>query len=261
MSDHPDRCAQTAPYTWEVRCSDALTFFQSLDAQTVDLVYIDPPYSTGRDFGVYVDRFPTLDDYLAFLTARIAAARDTLSPTGNFVLHLDPSVSHYAKVEVDKLFGRSQFRNEIMWCYASGGASKRWLSRKHDVLLWWSRSDEYLFNVLREPYATPNVEGRPGFHADGRMMTDVWMIPFLSTTAAERTGYPTQKPLALLERVVDVFTPTGGLVVDGFCGSGTTGVAAYTRGRSTIVNDENPAAVAIATDRLTDSSRDLRLPL
>lgn len=225
-----------------------------LGAQPFDLVYIDPPFNSNNDFGHYNDEWASMEDYLTFLIPRISRCYSALREGGNLLVHLDWRASHYVKVAVDThIANYEDFRNEIVWQYNSGGASKRHLSRKHDVILWWSKGSGYTFNVLREPYATPDVKGRPGFHPDGRMLTDVWAIPFLSTTAKERTGYPTQKPLALLERVVKVFSNPDDLVLDGFCGSGTTGVAAKLNGRDCLLVDKGAEAVKVARKRIKDA--------
>ena len=173
------------------------------------------------------------------------------------LVHVDWRASHYIKLSMDRMeqFGYGNFKNEIVWKYNSGGASKRHLSRKHDTILWYVKGDgDYTFNILREPYATPDTEGRPGFHPDGRMLTDVWDIPFLSTTSGERTGYPTQKPLKLLERVVEVFSNPGDTVLDGFCGSGTTGLAAKRLGRNSILVDAGGEAVKVSKKRIKHGS-------
>ena len=219
----------------------------------VDLVYIDPPFNSDNDFGHYKDQWPSMEAYIDFMTPRIVRCFGMLKDGGNLLVHVDWRASHYLKVILDELIGYENFHNEIVWQYNSGGASKNHLSRKHDTILWWSKGPGYTFNVLREPYATPNVQGRPGFHSDGRMLTDVWRIPFISTTSKERSGYPTQKPLKLLERVVNVFSEPGDLVLDGFCGSGTTGVASKLNGRDCLLVDESPKAVKVARKRLAEA--------
>ncbi|MGW8178999.1 MAG: DNA-methyltransferase [bacterium] len=224
--------------------------FADAGKDKVDLIYIDPPFNSNNDFGHYDDRWPSMADYLSFLLPRITRGVCYLRDGGNLLIHVDWRASHYVKIAVDRIMGYENFHNEIVWRYNSGGASKKHLSRKHDVILWWSKGDGYTFNVLREPYATPDVQGRAGFHPEGRMLTDVWDIPFISTTSKERTGYPTQKPLNLLRRVVEVFSNPGDLVLDGFCGSGTTGVAAKLQDRDCILVDESPEAVRIAKERL-----------
>lgn len=231
---------------------DALNQMEAMRFGSVDLIYMDPPFDTGRDFGQFTDRWISRRAYISWLTMVCSAARDTLSDTGNLLLHVDWRTVHYLKVALDEVFGVDQFRNEIIWAFASGGASKRHLARKHNTILWYSKSDNYTFNVLREPYATPGVDGRAGFHPDGRMLTDVWQLSFLSTTARERTGWPTQKPLALLERAIQVFTDRGDLVVDPFCGSGTTGLAALRHGRRYQLSDLSEQAVALTRARLAE---------
>lgn len=219
--------------------------------QEVDLVYVDPPFNTSRDFGHYNDEWESMDAYLAFLIPRLGKCIGHLKEGGSLLVHVDWRASHYIKTAIDQRLGYENFHNEIVWAYNSGGASRKHLSRKHDVILWWSKGeDDPTFNVLREPYATPDVEDRPGFHPEGRMLTDVWQIPFLSTTAKERSGYPTQKPLALLERVMEVFSNKGDTVLDGFCGSGTTGVAAKKLGRNSILVDQSPEAIKVTRGRI-----------
>lgn len=220
----------------------------------IQLVYIDPPYNTGRRFtDEWIDSWPTTSAFIDWLRPRLKVCWDALTPNGNMIVHIDWRTVHYVKVLMDEMFGESNFRNEIIWTYRSGGASKRHLSRKHDTLLWYSKGDDYTFNSQRVPYASNDVLGRPGFHPDGKYMTDVWDISFLSTTAIERTGYPTQKPLTLLTRVIELFSNKGDLVLDAFCGSGTTGVAALALGRSCIMLDVNPEAVKVAEQRFREA--------
>ena len=224
--------------------------------QGVDLVYIDPPFKSERDFGEYNDQWGGMGHYLSYLLPRITKCVCMLKDGGNLLVHVDWRSSHYLKTAIDRMpwFGYESFKNEIIWKYNSGGASKRHLSRKHDTILWYVKGDEdHTFNILREPYATPDVEGRAGFHPEGRMLTDVWDIPFLSTTSKERTGYPTQKPLALLERVVKVFSNEGDTILDGFCGSGTTGVAAKKLGRNSVMVDQNPEAIRVTKERIANA--------
>ncbi len=228
---------------------NSLHWLANADEKIADLIYMDPPFKTGRDFGEFKD-FSDLNVYMDWIKLFILHSSFALKDTGSFIIHTDWRTSHYLRVFADSVFGYDRCINEIIWSYNSGGASKRHLSKKHDTLLWYTKSDAYTFNVLREPYATPGVEDRKGFHPDGRMLTDVWQIPFLSTTSKERTGYPTQKPLALAKRIVEVFTNPGDVVVDPFCGSGTMGEACALLNRSAFLIDENPKAIALARKRV-----------
>lgn len=214
----------------------------------VDLIYMDPPFFTQRDFGEFEDKWESLDQYVDSIMTSVRYLAPFMNNT-NFVIHIDPRTSHYLKVALDGLFGYDSFVNEIIWAYNSGGASKKKLPSKHDVMLVY-KIGKAPFNVLREPYATPNVQDRPGFHPDGRMVTDVWNMSIMSTTSKERVGYPTQKPSALLERVVSIFSDEGGVVVDPYCGSGTTAVAALTLNRSFVGCDTNPSATELTMTRL-----------
>ncbi len=223
----------------------------SLGLEPVQLVYADPPFNTGRDFGEWADNhWATTSDYIRWLTPRLEACWEQLSPNGNLVLHLDWRTAHRAKIALDDIAGEQNFLNEIVWAYRSGGASKRHLSRKHDTLLWYAKGDGYTFNPQRVPYAPGTDVSRPGFHPDGKLMTDVWDISFISTSSHERTGWPTQKPVTLLSRVVELFSNRGDVVLDPFCGSGTTGVAAKRLGRGSVLLDVNPDATALAGERV-----------
>lgn len=217
---------------------------------TVQLVYADPPFFSQREYDTFDDRWVGINEYVEDLVTRLIHCWKLLGEHGVMIVHLDWHAVHYVKVALDEYLGYDRFLNEIIWWYNSGGASKRWLARKHDNLLVYVKGPDYTFNVLREPYATPNVEGRAGFHPEGRMLTDVWDISFISTTSKERTGYSTQKPLALLERIIAIYSKLGDIVLDPYAGSGTTGAAAEIMGRDSILCDINPDAVALMHQRL-----------
>jgi len=180
--------------------------------------------------------------FLCFMTVRLLEMRRVLKPTGSIYLHCDPTASHYLKELMDAVFGRKQFRNEIVWCYKTGGTSKRWFGRKHDILLFYSVSGEYSFNPLREKsylshkYGFSNVEILEDAGGPYTMvgMRDYWDIPALRGNQPEATSYPTQKPLALYERVIRASSDEGGVVLDPFAGCAgcpTTCVAAERLGR------------------------------
>lgn len=259
---------------------DNLAVLRSLAEGSVPLIYIDPPFNTGKEqalerlrtvrdrdgdrvgFGGrryrsevigragYPDRF---DDYLGFLEPRLVEARRVLAPEGSFFLHLDPREVHYAKVLADSIFGRSCFQNEIVWSYDYGARSKRRWPAKHDNILWYTAHPErYTFDyeaIDRIPYLAPGLVGAEKA-ARGKTPTDVWWNTIVPTNGRERTGYPTQKPLSILERIVRVHSRPGELCLDFFAGSGTLGEAAARCGRDYLLIDHNPEAVEVMARRL-----------
>lgn len=200
----------------------------------------------------YLDSF---GDYLAFLRPRLAESYRLLKPTGSLFLHLDAREVHYAKVMLDDLFGRDCFRNEIIWAYDYGGKPRDRWPAKHDNILWYSRTDGYTFHfdaIDRIPYMAPDLVG-PEKAARGKIPTDVWWMTVVPTNSREKTGYPTQKPLKLLQRILRVHSNPGDLVLDFFAGSGTTGEAAKQLGRRFMLIDQSPDAVAVMRKRLPDA--------
>ncbi|GJM24919.1 MAG: hypothetical protein DHS20C16_13340 [Phycisphaerae bacterium] len=188
-----------------------------------------------------------------------------LKEAGTVYVHVDPRVSHHVRLLLDEIFGARNFLNEIIWSYRTGGVSTKWFGRKHDTILVYAKAlGKHTFNTLRDGvYRTDGLkyedDGRPYkqtksgklyFHADGPVVTDVWEIPFLSTVSLERTGYPTQKPEALLERIIRASSVPGDLVADFFCGSGTTLAVAKRMGRKWLGSDSSEEAVEIALSRL-----------
>jgi site-specific DNA-methyltransferase (adenine-specific) len=247
----------------------------------VDLVYIDPPFNTGRRqarkrlrverdeaggdrtgfagrryasrvVGVssFEDRFA---DFPAFLEPRLVEARRILKPAGSLFVHLDPRESHYVKVLLDRLFGRASFMNEIVWAYDYGARTRSRWPAKHDTILWYAMDPaRYTFEydaIDRIPYAAPGLVG-PEKAARGKTPTDVWWQTIVPTNSRERTGYATQKPLAILSRIVAVHSRPGDLVLDFFAGSGTTGEAAARLDRGFILVDSSPQALAVMRKRL-----------
>jgi len=265
-----------------INLADNLDFLRKVEDDSVNLIYIDPPFNTGtkqsmtslktvRDddgdrtgFGgnryrtekggskSYLDSFT---DYIGFLAPRIEEAKRVLTIDGSLFLHVDQRESHYCKVLLDQILGRDSFMNEIIWSYDYGGRSKRKWPAKHDTIFWYAKNPKsYTFNVEaidRIPYMAPSLVGKEK-SARGKIPTDVWWQTIVPTNGKERTGYPTQKPLAILERIVKVHSNPGELVVDFFAGSGTTGVAAAKNNRKFALADANPEAVQIAAKRLTE---------
>jgi site-specific DNA-methyltransferase (adenine-specific) len=165
---------------------------------------------------------------------------------------LDFRIVHYARLLLDEIFGPERFLNEIIWAYDYGGRARDRWPRKHDNILWYAKSDRWIFQpseIDRIPYMAPGLVG-PEKAARGKLPTDTWWLTIVPTRGRERTGYPTQKPLALLDRIVRASSREGDLVADFFCGSGTTGVAAQKLGRRYLLVDDSPPAIAITRRRL-----------
>jgi site-specific DNA-methyltransferase (adenine-specific) len=259
---------------------DNLELLRRLPDASIPLVYIDPPFNTGvpqsrtrlatiRDaagdrtgFGGHryattrlgEMRFAdTFDDYLGFLEPRLIEIRRVLTADGSLFLHIDPREAHYVKLLLDAVFGRASFMNEIIWAYDFGARPKRRWPAKHDTIFWYTRDPgNYIFDAEamdRIPYMAPGLVG-PEKAARGKTPTDVWWHTIVSPTGHEKTGYPTQKPLGILERIVRVHSREGDLVADFFAGSGSFGEAAARHGRSFLLADSNPEAIAVMTRRL-----------
>ena len=192
-------------------------------------------------------------DYLGFLLPRIEACLGCLDPRGSLFVHLDAREVHYVKVALDELLGRERFMNEIIWAYDYGGRPKDRWPCKHDTILWYALAPgEHVFHrdaVDRIPYLAPGLVG-PEKAARGKIPTDVWWHTIVPTSGRERTGYPTQKPLGVLERIVRVHSDPGAVVLDPFAGSGTSGEAAARNDRGFVLIDESPVAVALMAERL-----------
>ena len=263
---------------------DNLPILQSLPAESVALIYIDPPFNTGRAQArmqlktvrddengdrtgfkgqryktvrvgqrAFSDTFASSDDFLAFLEPRLAEAKRLLTPDGSVYFHIDYREVHYCKILLDQIFGRESFLNEIIWAYDYGARTKKKWPPKHDNILWYAKDPEnYIFNydeIERIPYMAPGLVG-PEKAARGKTPTDTWWLTIVSPTGQEKTGYPTQKPLALLKRIIQASSRPGDTVLDFFAGSGTTGEAAFQLGRRFILIDNNPDALEVMKKRL-----------
>ena len=189
--------------------------------------------------------------YLIFMTLRLVELRRLLKPAGSIALHCDQSASALLRISMDALYGRENFLNTIVWCYGLGGSSPRRYPRKHDDIHWYSREDgRHYFSPPLEPAKSQRMKGK------SKKIPDYWLIPSINNMAGERTGYPTQKPLALLERIVVSSSTTDGKVLDPFCGSGTTLVAAAKHGRSWIGIDNAAQAIETSLRRLESEGFD-----
>jgi site-specific DNA-methyltransferase (adenine-specific) len=263
---------------------DNLGVLQQMETGSIELIYVDPPFNTGKrqsrtqmktirdeagdrvGFGGrryrtevlakqaggsgYGDQF---DDFLGFIRPRLVEAYRVLSPKGSLFFHIDYREVHYCKVMLDEIFGRECFQNEIIWAYDYGArATKRWPA-KHDNILWYTKDPaHYTFHLNesdRIPYMAPGLVGAEKA-ARGKTPTDVWWHTIVSPTGKEKTGYATQKPMGILERIVRVHSNPGEMVMDFFAGSGTTGEAAAKHGRNFVMVDESAVAVKIMEKRL-----------
>lgn len=271
-----------ASCTNRVVLADNLAVLSSLADESVDLIYVDPPFNTGkrqtltrirtvRDeeagdrVGFQGNRYRTMqlgktgyldvfDDYLAFIEPRLLEFRRVLKQSGSLYLHVDSREVHYCKVLLDTIFGRECFLNEVIWAYDYGArTTKRWPAKHDTILVYVKDPDHYYFDieaVERIPYMAPGLVG-PEKAARGKTPTDVWWHTIVPPAGRERTGYPNQKPLGIVRRVVQASCPTGGLVADFFAGSGTTGAAAQELGRRFLLVDCNPEAVAVMVKRFS----------
>ena len=275
----PDGGAEVKMGRVDLHLGDNLDVLSSFADESFELIYVDPPFNTGKTqrlsrisavrddegdragFGGH--RYRTVarsslsyedmhDDYLAFLRPRLHHAKRLMSAEGSFFCHLDPREVHYVKVLCDTIFGRECFMGEIIWAYDFGGRSKRRWPQKHDNLLWYVADPKrYTFNfeaMERIPYMAPGLVGKAKA-ARGKTPTDVWWHTIVPTNGKERTGYPTQKPLGVLGRIIDIHSRVGDTVLDFFAGSGTTGAAAVARGRHAVLVDSNPAALQVMLRR------------
>lgn len=241
--------------TGRIVLGDNLDVLRALPDGAANLVYIDPPFNTGKQQRLSTHAYDDVfgDDFLAFIEPRLRELHRVLAADGSLFFHIDPRESHYCKVLLDTIFGREAFRNEIVWAYDYGGRSKSRWSSKHDVILWYVRDPKaYTYDygaIDRVPYMAPDLVG-PEKAARGKTPTDVWWQTIVPTKGRERTGYPTQKPIAILERIVRVHSRPGDVVLDCFAGSGTTGEAAAKHGRDFLLVDSNAAAIDVMAERL-----------
>ncbi|MFN8630262.1 MAG: site-specific DNA-methyltransferase [Chloroflexota bacterium] len=199
----------------------------------------------------YDDGLP-LDEHVAALRERVVELRRVLAPHGSLYLHCDWRTSHHVRLLLDEVFGPERFLNELIWAYDYGGRSRDRWPRKHDTILWYAKGEDWVFNrdaIDRIPYLAPGLVG-PEKASRGKLPTDVWWMTIVPPASKERTGYPTQKPVRLLERIIAASSREGDLVLDPYAGSGTTGVAAARLGRRWLLADRNPAAVEITRRRL-----------
>ncbi len=266
---------------------DNLPVLRGMNSNSVDLIATDPPFNKGKDFhatpdslaagakfqdrwrwdddieGEWIDQleddWPAVwtvvaatrsswgDDlgaFLCYMAVRIVEMHRVIKPTGSIYLHCDPTASHYLKQLLDAIFGRHQFRNEIIWSYGLGGSSKRLYSKKHDNILFYVHGEDYTFHKPLMPATSNRMKGQM------KGATDVWEIPTINNMAKERTGYPTQKPLALYERIIEASSNPCDVVLDPFAGCATTPIAAERLNRQWVGIDIWDRAHEVVIDRL-----------
>jgi DNA modification methylase len=264
-------------------CSDAAAEVAGWGDGSIDAVYIDPPFGTGlvqKGRGhKYSDRADDPDGFVAWLAPLLEDGRRVLAPTGSMFVHLDYRAVHYVKVALDRIFGRDQFVNEIVWCYAVGGKSRRGFGRKHDTILWYARGSDWAFypdavRVPRRGGSHMRVVHDGGVAVQekktgrvyrypvpaGKVPEDWWAdIETLNHSDRERTGWPSQKPERLVERILRAVTAPGDRVADWFSGSGTTAAVAQRLARRFVVCDREPAAVDVCRARLALQGNQLAL--
>ena len=264
----------------EIHYGENLQVLREMPDGCARLIYVDPPFNSGKrqartrtrkvrdeaggHVGFYGARYSTepvstmsfadsFDEFCVFLEPRLREAKRVLTPDGSFFLHLDYRECHYAKVLCDEIFGRDSFKNEIIWSYDYGGRSKNRWPAKHDNILWYAADPaDYVYryeDIDRIPYMAPGLV-TPEKAARGKTPTDVWWHTIVTTNGRERTGYPTQKPLGIIKRIVAVHSDPGDVVLDFFAGSGTTGEAAVLLGRDAVLVDDSPEALAVMEARL-----------
>ena len=268
----------------KVICDDCVNGLTRIEDNKVDLIYLDPPFFTQDVQRLYSketkteltfsDKWNSMEEYLLFMEERLTECKRTLKDTGSIFVHCDRNASHYLKVLLDKIFGMKNFQSEIIWTYKRWSNSKKGLLNNHQVILFYSKTDRFKFNRIYTEYSeTTNIdqilqervrnkEGKAKYKTDengnvvigkskkGVPLSDVWEIPYLNPKAKERVGYPTQKPVILLEQIIKLVTDEGDIVVDPFAGSGTTLVAAKILNRKYLGMDISSDAVLIAEKRL-----------
>jgi len=279
----PSRAAEPTA-SGEIHLGDNLPLLRAMPPGSCNLIYIDPPFNTQKTqqrgriavtrsasgtrggFGsarysvkklaspTYADTF---EDFPGFMRPRLMEAHRVLAADGSLFLHIDYREAHYMKVLLDEIFGRESFLNEIIWAYDYGGKSRSRWPAKHDTIFWYAKDPaRYTFNfdaIDRIPYMAPDLVG-PEKAARGKIPTDVWWMTIVPTNSKEKTGYPTQKPIKLLNRIIAVHSRAGDTVLDFFAGSGTTGEAAARAQRRFILIDSSADAVKLMAKRLAFAS-------
>lgn len=241
----------------EIVLSDNLEYMRSRDSGCFDLIYADPPFNTGKVQRLDYQYDDSHEDYESFIRPRMEEMHRVLSPCGSLYFHIDYREAHYCKVMLDSIFGRDNFLNEIIWAYDYGARQKRKWPTKHDTILVYVKDRrDYTFNydsIDRIPYMSPGLVG-PEKASVGKTPTDVWWHTIVPTNGYERTGYPTQKPIGIIKRIILASSNVGDAVLDPFAGSGTVGVVCEELGRDCVLVDNNSQAIDVMKFRLPTRS-------
>jgi len=260
-------------------CGDNLETLPTITSDSIDLIYIDPPFFSNRNYEIiwgdeaevrsFEDRWEGgINVYIDWMKQRVMELHRVLKPTGSMYLHCDWHAGHYLKVMIDEVFGYNNFQNEIVWYYRGGGVSKERFGRRHDTIFFYTKGNKWSFNPdeIRTPYSEESLERLKykarAFRGDkvydtyepnpkGKHPDDVWEMQPIMPSAKERLGYPTQKPEALLDRILKASSNKGDLVLDAFCGCGTAMAVAHKLGRRWIGIDISPSAIALVKKRLS----------
>ena len=232
--------------------------------EDIDEFKLDAIASYSEDLAIFIKTISKISDesmmsYITYMAQRVIQLHRILKPTGSLYYHCDPTAGHFVKLMLDCIFGRKNFRNEIVWCYKFGGRGRKDFARKHDLIYRYSKTNDYYFNSkdILVPYESEMAQwsydaGLKKEMPKGKIPEDWWDIPSINAMSKERTGYPTQKPLALLDRIITSSCPENGIVLDPFCGCATTCVSAEHLGRKWIGIDIEDQAIDILIARLTD---------
>jgi site-specific DNA-methyltransferase (adenine-specific) len=273
----------------ELRAGDCLDVLRQIETGSADLIYVDPPFFTQKIHALstrdgstrysFKDLWASREEYGQFLIDRLRECHRCLKPTGSLFFHCDENAGHIARLILDRLFDESNFRSEVIWSFRRWSNSKKGLMPSHQTILFYSKSEEFKFNPTTVPYSeSTNLDqilqkrirdergkaiyaraedGEPVSNGGKRgvPLGDVWEIPYLNPKAKERVGYPTQKPILLMERIIELTTSTGDFVLDPFCGSGTTLVAAQLLDRRSLGIDVSPEALELAKFRVANPIR------
>ena len=265
---------------------DCIEKLKEIEDSSIDMIYLDPPFYTQREHKLkdkdnndysFDDKWNSIEEYKNYIRDRLVECKRVLKDTGSIFLHCDKSASHYLRVALDESFGSNNFQSEIIWTYKRWSNSKKGLLNSHQNIYFYSKTNKFKFNTLFNEYSpTTNVDqilqkrkkdenGKSTYMLDeneeiivdsnkkGVPLGDVWNIPYLNPKARERCGYPTQKPILLIEQIIKISTDEGDIVLDPFCGSGTTLVASKLLNRNFIGIDKSEKAVELANKRIEDS--------